>query len=64
MYAKAHPFGYIPKKKKGVTRRYREAVQRIQTVRMANGQTRTIKHYDLQRKGKTFAEMVYESYPV
>ena len=64
MYAKAHPFGYIPKKKKGLTSHDREQVQRIQTIRMKNWQTRTIKHYDSQRKGKTFAEMVYESYKV
>ncbi len=64
MYAKAHPFGYIPRKKKGLTSHYREQVQRIQTILMENGQTRTIKHYGLQRKGKTFAEMVYESYKV
>lgn len=47
MYAKAHPFGYIPVKSKisQKEKHFRESVSYIQTVRMPNGQTRAIKHY-------------------
>lgn len=50
MYAKAHPFNYIPVKNKKSIRHdsmmFRgESLDHIQVVRMKNGQTRTIKHY-------------------
>ena len=46
MYAKAHPFNYI-KIQKPVSQRknhFGESVVRIQTIKMSNGQIRTIKH--------------------
>lgn len=50
MYAKAHPIGYIPiKNKKSIAHdsgaHRNESLDYVQTVRMSNGQTRTIKHY-------------------
>lgn len=50
MYAKAHPFNYVPvKNKKNIMHDSRahhgESLAYTQTVRMSNGQTRVIKHY-------------------
>lgn len=44
-FAKAHPFGYIPIKKK--EDRSTKSLQKkyLQVVRMKNGQVRTIQHY-------------------
>lgn len=45
MYIKAHPFGYVPVKKKNRNTHYGETLKKTQVIRMKNGQTRTIKHY-------------------
>lgn len=47
MYAKAHPIGYVPIKNKlrDLHKHFGESLLYVQTIRMANGQTRTIKHY-------------------
>jgi len=52
MYIKAHHFGYTPiKNKNGRKSHYGETLKKIQVVRMRNGQTRTIYHYDVYALG-------------
>ena len=63
-YIKSHPFGYKPIKKKHESDHKYEPVTHVQVVNMGNGQIRVIKHYDPRpKRGRTFAEMVYESLP-
>lgn len=46
MSAKIHPMGYIPVKNKvGRKQRFGESLDYVQTIKMANGQVRSIKHY-------------------
>lgn len=65
-YIKAHPFGYKPiKNTKSANLSHethkQEELKRIQTVQISHNQTRVIKHYTKWRRGRTLAEMVYES---
>lgn len=47
MRVKVHPIGYVPIKNKlrDLHKHFGESLLYVQTIRMANGQTRTIKHY-------------------
>ena len=51
MYAKAHPFGYTPVKKKERADHFGMTVKKIQPIRMKNGQIRTIYHYAVHALG-------------
>ena len=64
MYVKTHPVGYSPKKFKSTKERKAKKSLIPQTIEVetSNGVlTKTIYHEPLQKKGRTFAEMVYES---
>ena len=64
MYVKTHPFGYSLKKFKSTKERKikKSLIPQTIEVKTYNGVlTNTIYHEPLQKKGKTFAEMVYES---
>ena len=63
MYAKAHPFGYIKQKtrKKKDVSNYRP-ISHIQTIRLSSTQVKTIYHVNPAKRGRTLAEMVYESF--
>ena len=44
--AKVHPMGYIPVKNKTSRKQhFGESLDYVQTIKMANGQIRSIKHY-------------------
>ena len=51
MYIKAHPFGYEAIKNKDRKSHFGETLKKIQTIRMQNGQTRTIYHYAVHALG-------------
>ena len=51
MYAKAHPFGYTPVKKKEREDHFGMTLKKIQPIRMKNGQIRTIYHYAVHALG-------------
>ena len=64
MYVKTHPVGYSPKKFKPTKERKAKKSLISQTIKVktSNGVlTKTIYHESPQKKGRTFAEMVYES---
>ena len=64
MYVKTHPVGYSPKKFKPTKERKAKKSLILQTIKVktSNGVlTKTIYHEPPQKKGRTFAEMVYES---
>lgn len=64
MYVKTHPVGYSPKKFKPTTERKvkKSLIPQTIEVETSNGVlTKTIYHEPPQKKGRTFAEMVYES---
>ena len=64
MYVKTHPVGYSPKKFKLTKERKAKKSLIPQTieVKTSNGiLTKTIYHEPPQKKGRTFAEMVYDS---
>lgn len=61
MYAKAHPFGYIPVKKRHEGRPFTPKGF-LQKVKMKDGSVRTIQHYKEAHRGRTLADMVYESF--
>ena len=64
MYVKTHPVGYSPKKFKLTKERKvtKSLIPQTIEVKTSNGVlTKTIYHEPLQKKGRTFAEMVYES---
>ena len=64
MYVKTHPVGYSPKKFKPTKERKAKKSLISQTIKVktSNGVlTKTIYHEPSQKKGRTFAEMVYES---
>lgn len=64
MYVKTHPVGYSPKKFKLTKERKvkKSLIPQTIEVKTSNGiLTKTIYHEPLQKKGRTFAEMVYES---
>lgn len=66
MYAKAHPFGYIPRK--GRTKKVQchgSYCRRVQIIKMKDGSVKQIYHTTPSiKRGKTLGDMVYESYPV
>lgn len=64
MYVKTHPVGYSSKKFKPTKERKikKSLIPQTIEVKTSNGVlTKTIYHEPPQKKGKTFAEMVYES---
>lgn len=64
MYVKTHPVGYPSKKFKPTKEKKikKSLIPQTIEVKTSNGVlTKTIYHESLQKKGKTFAEMVYES---
>lgn len=64
MYVKTHPVGYSPKKFKLTKERKVKKSLIPQTIEVKTSNsvlTKTIYHEPLQKKGRTFAEMVYES---
>ena len=64
MYVKTHPVGYSPKKFKPTKERKAKKSLISQTIKVktSNGVlTKTIYHESPQKKGRTFAEMVYEN---
>ena len=66
MYAKAHPFGYIPRKQKTKkVRCYGSYCFRVQNIKMKDGSIKQIYHTTHSfKRGRTLGDMVYESYPV
>lgn len=48
---KVHPINYVPKKSKLPIDHKHETLDYVQTVHMANGQTRAIKHYVIHQPG-------------
>ena len=64
MYVKTHPIGYSSKKFKSIKERKikKSLIPQTIEVKTSNGViTKTIYHEPLQKNGRTFAEMVYES---
>ena len=64
MYVKTHPVGYSPKRFKLTKERKvkKSLIPQTIEVKTSNGVlAKTIYHEPLQKKGRTFAEMVYES---
>lgn len=45
MYIKAHFPGYVPVAKKQKSSHFGESFKHVQVIKMKNGQTRVIKHY-------------------
>lgn len=66
MYAKAHPFGYIPRKSKSKRVQCRGLYcYRVQTITMKDGSIKQIYHNAPSiKRGRTLGDMVYENFPV
>ena len=66
MYAKAHPFNYIPRKSKDKRVQLHGLYCRlVQTVKMKDGSVKQIYHnVPSVKRGRTLGDMVYENYPV
>jgi len=66
MYAKAHPFNYIPRFSRDKRiQLHGFYCRRIQTITMKDGSVKQIYHHAPSiKKGRTLGEMVYESFHV
>ena len=66
MYTKAHPFNYISRARRNKrTQCFGNQCMRTQTIYMKDGSVKQIYHITHSvKKGRTLADMVYESFPV